>query len=243
MTLLVGLLVVCALLLAWSPGGGGIARPRLRRVVVTERRARSLFRGRVDVIRGAAAIAGLSAGVVIGGWFGLACGIGVGCGLDHALRRLEPRAARRARLAAAAELPFAVDLLAASMQAGSPPAVALRAVGAILGGPLGERLCRVAQELSLGASAAHAWAHLHGVPGAARVITVAVRSSQSGAALAGAMARVVDELRTARGLACEAAARRSGVLTVLPLGLCFLPAFVLAGLVPVVLGVLAEVMP
>ena len=39
-----------------------------------------------------------------------------------------------------------------------------------------------------------------------------------------------------------AAARRSGVLIVLPLGLCFLPAFVLAGLVPVVVAVLGDVL-
>jgi hypothetical protein len=34
----------------------------------------------------------------------------------------------------------------------------------------------------------------------------------------------------------EQAARRVGVLVVAPLGLCFLPAFVLLGVVPVVLG-------
>ncbi len=55
--------------------------------------------------------------------------------------------------------------------------------------------------------------------------------------------RLADELRAARGAECEAAARRAGVLVVLPLGLCFLPAFVLAGLVPIVLSVLGDVLP
>ena len=36
--------------------------------------------------------------------------------------------------------------------------------------------------------------------------------------------------------AAEQAARRVGVLAVAPLGLCFLPAFVLLGVVPVVVG-------
>ena len=36
--------------------------------------------------------------------------------------------------------------------------------------------------------------------------------------------------------AAEQAARRVGVLAVAPLGLCFLPAFVLLGVVPVVIG-------
>jgi pilus assembly protein TadC len=40
----------------------------------------------------------------------------------------------------------------------------------------------------------------------------------------------------------EAAARRAGVLVVLPLGLCFLPAFVFAGLVPVIVAVLGDVL-
>ena len=39
-----------------------------------------------------------------------------------------------------------------------------------------------------------------------------------------------------------AAARTAGVLVVLPLGLCFLPAFVLAGLVPVVVAVVGDVL-
>ena len=43
-------------------------------------------------------------------------------------------------------------------------------------------------------------------------------------------------------LASEAAARRAGVLIVLPLGLCFLPAFILAGLVPVLVAVLRDVL-
>ena len=69
-----------------------------------------------------------------------------------------------------------------------------------------------------------------------------MRSSSSGGALAGALLRLADDLRADRSVAAEAAARRSGVLIVLPLGLCFLPAFVLAGLVPVVVAVLGDVL-
>ncbi|HEU4425315.1 MAG TPA: type II secretion system F family protein, partial [Pilimelia sp.] len=66
--------------------------------------------------------------------------------------------------------------------------------------------------------------------------------STSGGALAGAFTRVADDLRADRAVAAEAAARRAGVLIVLPLGLCFLPAFVLAGLVPVIVAVLGDVL-
>jgi pilus assembly protein TadC len=69
-----------------------------------------------------------------------------------------------------------------------------------------------------------------------------VRSQHSGAAFAGSLQRVADDLRSDSLIATEAAARRAGVLIVLPLGLCFLPAFVLAGLVPVIAAVLGGVL-
>jgi hypothetical protein len=60
--------------------------------------------------------------------------------------------------------------------------------------------------------------------------------------MAGALTRLADDLRADRSVAAEAAARRAGVLIVLPLGLCFLPAFLLAGLVPVVVALLGDVL-
>jgi pilus assembly protein TadC len=111
-----------------------------------------------------------------------------------------------------------------------------------LEGPLGERLARTARSLKLGAEPAEAWAHLADVDGAARLVVAAVRSSSSGGALAGALGRLSDDLRAARSVAAEARAQRANVLIVLPLGLCFLPAFLLAGLVPVVISLLSGVL-
>ena len=79
-------------------------------------------------------------------------------------------------------------------------------------------------------------------PAPARLAQAAVRSQHSGAAFAGSLHRVADDLRADRLIAADAAARRAGVLIVLPLGLCFLPAFVLAGLVPVIVAVLGDVL-
>jgi len=74
------------------------------------------------------------------------------------------------------------------------------------------------------------------------VVRAAQRSGHSGAALAGSLTRVADDLRADVVAATEARARTAGVLVVLPLGLCFLPAFVLTGLVPVVVGVVGGVL-
>jgi hypothetical protein len=80
------------------------------------------------------------------------------------------------------------------------------------------------------------------VPGARGLAGAAIRSADSGSAIAGACARAAAELRAGRSASTDAAARRAEVLVVLPLGCCFLPAFVLIGIVPVVLGVLHDVL-
>lgn len=141
----------------------------------------------------------------------------------------------------AADLPLAADLLAAALRAGSPVDQAVQAVAEALGGPLGDRLNRVGRTLRLGGEPREAWTYLAPVPGGDRLVTAAVRSSTSGAALAGALTRLADDLRVDQATRAEAAARRAGVLIVLPLGLCFLPAFILAGLVPVIVAVIGDI--
>jgi pilus assembly protein TadC len=186
--------------------------------------------------------AGLAVAGVLGSWWAVPVGAAAGVATDQLLRRMEPAAVRADRLRAVADLPLAADLLAAALRAGAPVDRAVEAVADALGGPLAELLRRTARSLRLGAAPVDAWAHLSGVRGADRLIAAAVRSSASGGALAGVLTRLADDLRADRSVAAEAAARRAGVLIVLPLGLCFLPAFVLAGLVPVVVAVLGDVL-
>jgi pilus assembly protein TadC len=189
-----------------------------------------------------AVAAGLGVTGFIGRWWAVPLGIAAGCAVERFLRKQEPAAARAARLRAAADLPLCADLLASALKAGAPVDRAAFAVADALGGPLGERLERAARSLRLGAEPAEAWGYLSDVAGGARLVSAAVRSSASGGALAGALTRLADDLRADRSVAVEAAARRAGVLIVLPLGLCFLPAFVLAGLVPVLVAVLGDVL-
>jgi Flp pilus assembly protein TadB len=202
---------------------------------------------RVDLVRMAAGLVGLAVEVLAGGWLGVLAGAAAAVALDRGLRRLEPAAARKARrLAEAAELPLAADLLAVAMRGGAPVDHATAAVADAMPGPLGDRLARVARMLRLGGTPAEAWAQLatadDAAPGAERLVRAAVRSAEHGSALAGALERLADDLRADRAIATEAAARRAAVLIVLPLGLCFLPAFILAGLVPVVIAILGDVL-
>jgi len=194
------------------------------------------------LVRPVAVLSGLAVLVIGGGWLSVPLAIAAAVGVDRALRRIEPPSVRRRRLRAAADLPLAADLLAAALRAGAPVDQAMVAVADALAGPLGSRLSRVARALRLGAEPAEAWRHLDAVPGGERLAAAAIRSAASGAALAGAATRLADDLRAGRSAAAEAAARRAGVLIVLPLGLCFLPAFILAGLVPVIVAVLGDVL-
>lgn len=228
------LTIAAALLLALPMAGRGSARRRLARLhpAANESRTRILL----------SAGAGLGTAALAGTRWGIPLGAAAGVGAYWLLGRREPARQRRERLAAAADLPLGTDLLAAALRAGAPVERAAAEVADTLEGPLGERLARTARSLKLGAEPAEAWGHLADVDGAARLVAAAVRSSSSGGALAGALGRLSDDLRAARNAAAEARAQRANVLIVLPLGLCFLPAFLLAGLVPVVFSLFSGVL-
>jgi pilus assembly protein TadC len=191
------------------------------------------------------AVAGLVAVAVaalVGGPVGLAGGLAVAAGTGRYLRRLEPAAVRSDRASAARDLPYAVDLLAAALRAGLPTQRAVRVVAGALDGSLGRRLGRVARALGLGLAPEQAWLAVADLPGGARLIAAVSRSADSGAALSATFARLADDQRARQAATVEAAASRAGVLIVLPLGLCFLPAFVFAGVVPVIVAVLGDVL-
>ncbi|WP_084550353.1 type II secretion system F family protein [Actinomadura rifamycini] len=160
----------------------------------------------------------------------------------YACTRLDgaDRARRRARLVA--DLPVAVDLLAACLRGGTPWQDAVDAVAGAVGGPLGDELDRVSAQIRLGADPAAAWLALTGEPALAPLARAAVRATSHGAALAPSLARLArDQRRTAR-TAAAARARAAGVRVLAPLGLCFLPAFVLLGVVPAVAGIASTIL-
>ncbi|MBL7260968.1 type II secretion system F family protein [Paractinoplanes lichenicola] len=231
------LLVGAALALVITPA---VRRRRLAFLRPVPRSAPAANARRLRILL--AVLAGLAVTGYLGTWWGVLPGVAAGVGAERFLRRREPARVRQERRAAAADLPLGADLLAAALRAGAPVDGAAAAVADALDGPLGTRLCRTARSLALGAAPAEAWGHLDGVPGADRLVAAAVRTSASGGALAKALGGLADDLRADRSVAVEAAAQRAAVLIVLPLGLCFLPAFLLAGLVPVLIAVLGDVL-
>ncbi|WP_448851722.1 type II secretion system F family protein [Corynebacterium sp. 335C] len=128
----------------------------------------------------------------------------------------------------------ALDLVAACLRAGLPPSDALGAVAAAADGDLAGALRGTAARLALGAP--DPWAPLAARAEFADAARLARRSAESGTSLAGGLAGLADAHRRRAGDAAEAAAERAGVLISAPLALCFLPAFVALGLVPVIAG-------
>ena len=194
-------------------------------------------RSRAPVL--ACALAGGAAALLLPLPVGLLLGAAVAVGGPGVLDRLEPQSVRDERVRLLADLPLVLDLLAACLAGGAALPGAVRAVAAAVGGPAGRRLDTVESMLAVGAPPSDAWAALAGtdqedpLAPAARALA---RAADGGAPVAAAVSRLAVEARVAARSQGEQAARRVGVLVVAPLGLCFLPAFVLLGVVPVVAG-------
>lgn len=196
----------------------------------------------VWLIRAGRMAAALGVWLLLGGWIGIVLGVATYAVAGRLLRRVESPARRREREQIRADLPYAADLLAATVRAGMPTDLALRTVGTALAGPLGRRFVQVADGLRIGLEPGDAWSVLRAGSESARLVEAVLRSADSGAAIARSVERVADATRAAAVARMESASSRLGVLLVLPLGLCFLPAFVFAGIVPVIAAELGGVL-
>lgn len=228
---------------AGGPAGG------LRRLETTAERAPRAggraARGRGAGARGRlgravlAAVAGAGAWLLLGGLAGMLSGLLLAGGCLRALGRAHRRAtADTDDRAVARALPLACDVLAAAVASGLPVPAALRWVAAAVPDRVGQEFAEVAANLELGASPEEAWAALAALPAARPLARAAVRTADSGAALSGACTALADELRATRQVEGQRAARRAGVAVTAPLALCFLPAFLLLGVVPFAAGLL-----
>lgn len=167
-----------------------------------------------------AAAAGVPAGLLLSRWVG----------------RLESPEQARAREDVERDLPLVVDLLAACASAGRPPEVCLTVVSRAVGGALAVRLGEITARLSLGADPATEWARCAADPQLAGLARAMQRSAESGAPLADGLIRLADDTRRERRTHAQVKARNVGVKAAGPLAACFLPAFMLIGVVPTVAG-------
>jgi len=164
---------------------------------------------------------------------------GIAFGLPLVLRRI---AARPAHADDPVELATAWAELAVCLEAGLPVAAAVAAAAQPLDGTTGSTLRRVAGLLELGGDAAQAWQAAHDDPATTAFARTAARSAATGAALARTARAESTRVRETLTDIAEARAQRAGVLIAAPLGLCFLPAFLVLGVAPVAIGLAGEVL-
>ena len=134
------------------------------------------------------------------------------------------------------------ELLAVCLEAGLPVALAATAAAEPLRGVVGARLRRTAGLLELGADAAGAWLAAEQLPALATFARAAGRSASTGSALAQVAHAEAERIRAGLLDTAQAKAQRAAVLITAPLGVCFLPAFLVLGIAPVVVGLAGEVL-
>lgn len=176
---------------------------------------------------------GTAAALGVGGLGGVLTGLVLAVGGYLGMRRLGGRPAAPVDPLGAAGT---FDLLAACLSSGLPVASAVLVVAPTAPLAVASVLRQAGEMLTLGAEPAAAWAAAAAEPATEPLARIARRSARSGASLAGGITELAAQQRGVAEDAAAAAAERAGVLVAGPLGLCFLPAFVCLGVVPVVLG-------
>ena len=244
---LAALLAGGALLLALPPSGGGLARlahePALQG---RSRRLLGLVAGRADaapwprrLVLSAAAAAAMCSTAQFGlaaapswlwwGWPLLTLAGLVSSGW------LEPAQVQRRRQRLVLDAPQGLELFAACLAAGMPPRHACAAVvKAFDEGPLAEDLGEVLRAVELGVPESSAWQSLAPHPQLGPAALDLARSLESGTSQVSVLRAHAVAAREQRRSALQQAARAVGVRSVLPLTTCFLPAFLLVGVVPTV---------
>jgi Flp pilus assembly protein TadB len=193
-------------------------------------------------IRGASALAALSAWWLLGGVVGIVAAAVVLLLVPRLLGRMESRAERVRRTALDRQAPLLADLLAATLATGATFRASLGAVAKAIGEPTAGALGPALVAMDLGADPVEAWRSCGGTGAHALVIDAVARSAESGAPVSRVLARLADDLRREHRVVVEVAARSAGVRAVAPLAACFLPAFVLLGVVPVVASLAGAVL-
>lgn len=174
--------------------------------------------------------------------------LGTGPGLIRGRVGLQGQRATVANDEARSRDPFAaasaLDVFAVCLSAGMAVHAAAAATAEFAPPPLSAVLRRASDLLALGADPDTAWQATGCGPAdaGAGLARLARRSAASGTALAAAVAELAEQSRADAADNATAAAERAGVLMAGPLGLCFLPAFICLGIVPVVAGLAGEVL-
>jgi pilus assembly protein TadC len=156
---------------------------------------------------------------------------------------VEPRSARRRREQLIMEVPQALELMAACLAAGLPARTACAAVVRTFDGPVADDLGQVLALLELGVGDVVAWQALHDHPQLGLAAADLARSVESGTSMVQGLQHHAAAAREVRRSELQVLARAVGVRSVLPLMMCFIPSFLLLGIVPAVVSAVFNALP
>lgn len=152
-----------------------------------------------------------------------------------------PKWGRRQRAASESGAPDAATLLeftAAMLRAGVGIEACLHRLSQDV--PQAQPLAQVHRALTAGQSWDDAWGSVQQRPELSSFGRELAFAYSTGAPTVELLELTAAQARRSRRALLEEQAAKLGVKIVLPLGLCFLPAFILLGVIPVVLGLLQE---
>jgi Flp pilus assembly protein TadB len=169
------------------------------------------------------------------GVIGIVLGLATGGGIVITGRLPEPR-----RFADQDNVPAVVELIAGCLAAGLAMPAALEAAS-VAGDDVTREAClAAAAALRRGAPPPEAWQTWFADPSLEPVARATSRTTQSGAGVADDLRRVAARLRAQRHSRIQQRVQQSSIWIVVPLGLCFMPAFVLVAVVPVIVGLVSH---
>ena len=177
---------------------------------------------------------GIGMTVLLGSAIGIVLGVVAAIAFPRVTRHVEGRSERQRQQRLARQSPDAAELLAATLASGAPIRRAVGVVAAAIDEPMSEVLGTVASALDLGASVDEAWALADPQGRLADIANGFRRSARSGAPLADVLTGIAGDLRRRHRQSVDVEARVAGVRAIAPLAVCFLPAFLLVGAVPIV---------
>lgn len=233
-------IVVCALsvalaVLTWWPA-------RLQRLRTPRSRRSDLARlGQPGRLLSAAAV-GITVTIITGaaGWWAVLIGAGAAVLSLVAYGKLGNDATVRRHRRLVAALPQCCELIVVCLEAGLPVRAAVEAVSPAMDEPLADALNQALAKIRLGIDEQQAWSEMGAEPALAKLGRELGRGSSAGISIAARLIEVGTESRRTVASHAETQAKQVGVHSVLPLMLCFLPAFVLVGLIPIIGGILTQ---
>jgi pilus assembly protein TadC len=245
---------LAAFLLVRHPAGQLRRMTRRSKLGVVAAPVARLIRGRADapplvqrVLLSVACVLTLGlAGALIDGWLGdllwFAMPVVAATGV-LLLGWVEPRSARHRREQLIMEVPQAMQLMAACLGAGLPARTACAAVVRTFDGPVADDLGQVLALLELGVGDVVAWRTLHDHPQLGLAAGDLARSVESGTSMVEGLRHHAAAAREVRRSELQVLARAVGVRSVLPLMMCFIPSFLLLGIVPAVVSAVFNALP